>query len=46
MTPFEELVSLLQKFTPEELDRFLNNPVTLSILQPEEASELCPQAAS
>ena len=41
MTALDELVNLLLEFTPEQLNQFLNNPVTVSILQPEEASESC-----
>ena len=39
MTALNELVNLLVEFTPEQLNQFLNDPVTVSILQPEEASE-------
>lgn len=38
MTAFEELVKLLIEFTPEQLNDFLCDPVTVSILQPAEAS--------
>ena len=41
MTAFEELVNILIDFTPEQLKKFLSDPVTVSILQPEEASESC-----
>lgn len=39
MTALEELVDILTNFTPEQLDKFLRDPVTVSILQPEEALE-------
>lgn len=38
MKPIDELVNILLSFTPEQLEQFLNDPVTVSILQPEEAS--------
>ena len=38
-TVFDELVNILVSFTPEQLNKFLNDPVTVSILRPEEASE-------
>ena len=41
MKPIEELVNILLNFTPEQLKQFLNDPVTVSILRPEEASESC-----
>jgi hypothetical protein len=34
MTAVEELVELIRNFTPEQLKQFLNDPLTLSILQP------------
>lgn len=46
MNAFDELVTLLINFTPEQLEQFLNDPITVSILQPEEASESCHQEAS
>lgn len=46
MNAFDELVNLLLDFTPEQLKQFLNDPVTVSILQPEEASESCLQVVS
>ena len=46
MTVLEELVNILLEFTPEQLDRFLNDPITVSILQAEGASSPCPQEAS
>lgn len=39
MKPIDELVNILLNYTPEQLKQFLNDPVTVSILQPEEASE-------
>ena len=41
MNAVDELVNILLNFTPEQLSKFLNDPVTLSILRPEEASEPC-----
>ena len=38
MKPIDELVNLLVNFTPEQLNQFLNDPVTVSTLRPEEAS--------
>ena len=46
MKAIDELVEILTNFTPEQLERFLNDPVTLSILQPVEASGSCHQEAS
>ena len=46
MNAIDELVNILISFTPEQLNQFLNDPVTLSILRPEEASEPCHQEAS
>lgn len=39
MSAVEELVNYIINFTPEQLEQFLNHETTLSILQPEEASE-------
>ncbi len=39
MSAIDQLVKLLLDFTPEQLNQFLNDPVTVSILRPEEASE-------
>jgi hypothetical protein len=36
MKAIDELVNLLLNFTPEQLNQFLNDPVTVSILRPEE----------
>ena len=41
MKAIDELVNILVSFTPEQLVQFLNDPVTVSILRPEEASESC-----
>jgi hypothetical protein len=41
MSALEELIDCLINFTPEQLEQFLNHETTLSILQPEEASESC-----
>ena len=46
MKAIDELVNLLVNFTPEQLKQFLNDPVTVSILRPEEASEPYRQEAS
>ncbi len=46
MKSIDELVNILVNFTPEQLKQFLNDPVTLSILQPEEAAESCLQEVS
>lgn len=46
MKPIDELVNILLSFTPEQLNQFLNDPVTVSILRPEEASESCLQEVS
>lgn len=44
MTALEELVDILTNFTPEQLDKFLNDPITVSIVQPVKASGSCLQA--
>ena len=41
MKAADELVNILLSFTPEQLKQFLNDPITVSILRPEEASEPC-----
>lgn len=41
MKPIDELVNILTSFTTEQLKQFLNDPVTVSILQPEEEGESC-----
>lgn len=41
MNALEELIDYIINFTPEQLEQFLNNEITLSILRPEEASESC-----
>ena len=39
MKAIDKLVDLLSNFTPEQLMQFLNDPVTLSVLPPEEEAE-------
>ena len=39
MSALDELIDCLINFTPEQLEQFLNHEITLSILQPEAASE-------
>ena len=39
MTAVEELLEYIKNFTQEQLEQFLNDPVTLSILRPEEEVE-------
>lgn len=39
MNAIDKLVSLIINFTQEQLEQFLNDPVTLSVLQPEEEAE-------
>ena len=39
MNAIDELVNILVSFTPEQLNKFLSDPTTVSILRPEEASE-------
>ena len=46
MKAIDELINILISFTPEQLKEFLNDPVTVSILRPEEASESCLQEVS
>ncbi len=46
MKAFDELVNLLLNYTPEQLKQFLNDPITVSILRPEEASESSLQEVS
>lgn len=46
MSAVDELVKILLNFTPEQLKQFLNDPITVSILRPEEASESCLQEVS
>ena len=38
MSAIEELINLIEAFTPEQLNAFLNHEITLSILRPGEAS--------
>ena len=46
MKAIDELINILISFTPEQLKEFLNDPITVSILRPEEASESCLQEVS
>lgn len=46
MSAVDELVKILLNFTPEQLSKFLSDPVTVSILRPEEAPESCLQEVS
>ena len=39
MNAFEELIDRLISFTPEQMERFMSDEITLSILRPGEASE-------
>lgn len=43
MSAIDELIQRLVKFTPEQLDKFLLNRITRSILQLEEVAEPCLQ---
>ena len=45
MSALNELTHLLNNFTPEQLEKFLQDPLTQSILQAEEATELFPPEA-
>ena len=42
MSALDELLKYILNFTPEQLDKFLLNRVTQSILQLGEATESCP----
>ena len=46
MCALEELIQSIIEFTPEQLEKFLHDPITVSILQAAKASEPCPPAAS
>lgn len=46
MSSIDELIKLLSNFTPEQLERFLKDPLTQSILQAGEEVEPYPPAAS
>lgn len=46
MKAIDELVNILINFTPEQLNQFLNDPVTVSILRPEGEPEPCLQEVS
>ena len=39
MKAVDELINILLSFKPEQLKQFLNDPVTVSILQPEAEPE-------
>lgn len=39
MSAVDKLVNILLDFTPEQLTQFLNDPVTVSVLQLEGATE-------
>ena len=39
MSAVDKLVNILLDFTPEQLKQFLNDPVTVSVLQLEEEAE-------
>ena len=39
MSAVDKLVNILLNFTPEQLKQFLNDPVTVSVLQPEGEAE-------
>ena len=46
MNAFDELINLLKSFTPEQLEQFLNDPVTELILRHEEEPQSCLQEVS
>lgn len=46
MSAIDELIKILIDFTPEQLSKFLSDPVTESILRPVEVSESCLQEVS
>jgi hypothetical protein len=46
MSAFNDLINLLTSFTPEQLENFLEHPLTQSILQAEEATAPYPLEAS
>ena len=46
MSAIDELIKILIDFAPEQLSKFLSDPITESILQPAEASESCLQEVS
>ena len=39
MSAVDKLVNIILNFTPEQLTQFLNDPVTVSVLQLEEEAE-------
>ena len=40
MTALDELLTIISNFTPEQLEKFLSNNLTQSILQAEEVNSL------
>ena len=38
MSAVDKLVNIILNFTPEQLNQFLNDPVTVSVLQPGEGA--------
>lgn len=36
MTQLDELMSILIDFSPEQLNRFINDPVTVAMMRPDE----------
>ena len=46
MSAVDKLVNILLDFTPEQLKQFLNDPVTVSVLQLEGEAELDLQEVS
>lgn len=46
MSALNELLIYILNFTPEQLDKFLHNKITQSILQPEAEAESCLQEDS
>lgn len=46
MKSIDELVNILLNFSPEQLEQFLNDPFTVSILRPGVEAESCLQEVS
>lgn len=46
MSAVDKLIDYILNFSPEQLEKFLQNNVTKSILQPEEEAAPCQQEAS
>ena len=40
MNSIDKLINIIVNFTPEQLERFLSDPVTLSVLRPGEEAGL------